>query len=202
MTSRRSNRVSASAMKRTPKCAICTREVNEKILIGERYVCFQCAWETMTELGRIYNAPEISAVDRMKHRQEHGADGFKRNPIEPGWVYYILIGDRIKIGYAKDVKKRMRAYPPNASLLAAHPGTPEVERQMQKRFNDHLAHGREWFVDAAEIREHVASVIAQFGPADHMAYEYTRPKTEEEKVAAMFTTRNNGSVARGPHFVI
>lgn len=75
-----------------------------------------------------------------------------------GWIYYVRIGDWIKIGYAADLKQRLRAYPPDAELLASHPGTLADEAALHKRFKPHLAAGREWYPCAPEILEHVATL--------------------------------------------
>jgi len=81
-----------------------------------------------------------------------------------GWIYYIRVDERIKIGYSTDVKQRMRAYPPHSELLAVHPGTPTLEREMHAQFAGHLAQGREWFRPDDPVMVHIARVVEQFGP--------------------------------------
>lgn len=82
----------------------------------------------------------------------------------PGWVYYLRVDERIKIGFSTDVRQRMRAYPPTAELLAVHPGTRDTERQMHERFAGHLAQGREWFRVDAPVMDHITAVVSEFGP--------------------------------------
>lgn len=193
-------------VERVPSCDLCKRPafLSESVRVGRRTLCFVCAWNVVEGLSRIYAAPEITALERIRYRNEHGA-GLKHPEPEndmPGWVYYIRVGDTIKIGYAKDVSKRMRAYPPNAELLAAHPGTLRLEKQVQHKFAEYLDRGREWFTPAPAIMEHIAQVVEQFGDASHLAYEYTRPKTQEERVADMFATRQWSDLARGAHSVV
>lgn len=96
---------------------------------------------------------------------------------EPGFVYYIRMDDLIKIGYAKDVARRMRAYPPSAELLAVHPGTPELERQMHDQFKAFLRRGREWFAPHEQVMTHIATVRDKFGDPKPFAYQYTKSKT-------------------------
>lgn len=89
--------------------------------------------------------------------------------IEPGWIYYLLVGDRIKIGYTKDVGQRMKQYPPTSELLATHPGTPKIEREMHHKFLHLLANGREWFTVADDLMahiEHVRSGQRQYAPTN------------------------------------
>ena len=191
--------------RRVRSCGLCMLPESGRGLVpvNGQVVCMLCAWGVVESLREFYQAPEITTLDRIKFREERGHEGWIRPQAtknEPGWVYYIRMGDTIKIGYATDVAKRMRAYPPNAELLAAHPGTELLERQIHKQFGEHLARGREWFKPADELLAHIASVVERFGDQSHQAYEYTRPKTQEEKVAAMFAKPySTADVARGAH---
>ncbi|UYM26638.1 hypothetical protein SEA_BAUER_89 [Arthrobacter phage Bauer] len=81
---------------------------------------------------------------------------------QPGTVYYLQIGDHIKIGYTTDLDVRLAAYPPMAKLLATHPGTRQTEASMHQRFAVHLADRREWFRASPEIESHIQTVREQF----------------------------------------
>lgn len=76
----------------------------------------------------------------------------------PGHVYYLLIEDLIKIGYASNLIQRFSDYPPHSTLMAVHPGTRIDEKAIQRRFVAHRTARHEWFADAAEIREYVAGL--------------------------------------------
>lgn len=193
----------------TRQCDLCRKPMHQNEVIpvlSGKEICFPCGWMAVEGMARVYKAPEVTTMDRIRFRRENGHEGWRREDrkparIEPGWVYYIRMGDTIKIGYATDVAKRMRAYPPNAELLAAHPGTELLEKQMHQKFKPHLVRGREWFAPADEVMAHVASVVEQFGDPSHMAYEFTRPKTQEEKVAAMFAKpHSTADIAQGAHY--
>lgn len=95
--------------------------------------------------------------------------------IAPGWVYYVELDGLIKIGFSKDVTRRMRQYAPTARLLAVEPGTKKVEKERHQTFRAHLARGREWFRDTDEIRTWITTVTDQFGPADDLAHQWTKP---------------------------
>lgn len=188
----------------TKHCRLCGSSLLDfepMVGISHHTVCSSCAWRVVIGLGKVYNAPEITALERMRHRQKNGIAGHRKAPLpdQPGWVYYIRMGDTIKIGYATDVAKRMRAYPPTAELLAAHPGTTQTERDMHKRFAGDLAQGREWFNPSDDLLAHVSSVVEQFGDASGLAYEYTRPKTQEERVRAFFDRVTLDQVPAGVH---
>src|SRR5690554_2780796 len=128
MKRRRVRSVSGVEVQRVTVCDLCKRDIYmHSIAANRRTLCIACAWHAVDGLRRIYSAPEITALERIRHRNEKGT-GFKADAdISPGWVYYIRVGDTIKIGFSQDVSQRMRTYPPNAELLAAHPGTLETE---------------------------------------------------------------------------
>lgn len=81
----------------------------------------------------------------------------------PGVIYYLEVGEYLKIGHTKNLYRRMREYPPNARLLASQAGSREEERALHHRFSAYCDSGREWYRDVPEIREHIAGVVAQEG---------------------------------------
>lgn len=176
------------------RCHFCGGDSGpEGVQSGDKRLCLPCAWRVVADLGRVYNAPEIGVLERIKFLRDNGPVGPKRqqeSKREGGYVYYIRVGELIKIGYAGDVGKRMRNYPPNAELIAAHPGTLEVERQMHTRFREYLARGREWFYPTPELDEHIAYVRDQFGDPAELAYSFTAPKSQEERVRAQMKPRH------------
>lgn len=108
-------------------------------------------------------------VDANATRLEAG-EQVASGPI-PGWVYYIQVGEHIKIGFARNVAKRMRAYPPNADLLAVEPGTLKVEKARHDQFHAYLDRGREWFRPADELMAWIDSLRAECDPRS-FTYEY------------------------------
>lgn len=91
----------------------------------------------------------------------------------PGFVYYIHIDPYIKIGYAKNVRTRMRAYPPNAELLAVEPGSLTIERERHKHFDADRQAGREWFRRSDALNLHIAQLVEQHGDPARYAHRYT-----------------------------
>jgi hypothetical protein len=47
------------------------------ITVGEKELCFPCSWRTVESLSAVYNAPEIDALERVKHRRKNGSEGQK-----------------------------------------------------------------------------------------------------------------------------
>jgi hypothetical protein len=108
-------------------------------------------------------------INAEKERQQKIA---RARGNQPGFVYYIRMDDLIKIGYARDISRRMRAYPPSAELLAAHPGTEKLEREIHQDFEAFLRRGREWFAPHETLMRRVAEVRSAFGDPSSMAYKY------------------------------
>lgn len=115
----------------------------------------------------VTNAQARAVQRRQVERDQEQARARARGQ-QPGWIYYVRVGDQVKIGYSADVKRRMRAYPPDSHLLAVHPGTRELETELHQRFAGSRAAGREWFRETVDLVEHMAQVVAQFGePTRH-----------------------------------
>lgn len=94
----------------------------------------------------------------------------KSRSQQPGFIYYVQIGELVKIGYAGDVKRRMRGYPPHSRLLAVHPGTRETESEMHLKYRAFLRRGREWFDPHPVLMAHIDEVVAKFGKPSPLAH--------------------------------
>lgn len=94
---------------------------------------------------------------------------------EQGWIYYVLVDGHYKIGYTRDVKARIKGYPPTAELLAQHRGTRDEEKTLHRRFSAYRVAGREWYAMADEIKQYIDSVITIHGKCVD-AFEVSRRK--------------------------
>lgn len=81
-----------------------------------------------------------------------------------GWVYYLRIGEHIKVGYAGRLLQRLRSYPPNAEFIYAHRGTKADEKVAHSMLYLHKAAGREWFTPHADVFEWIDKQKARYGP--------------------------------------
>jgi hypothetical protein len=72
-----------------------------------------------------------------------------------GWIYYIRLDDKIKIGWTANLEKRLRSYPPHAEVVAEHPGTRADERDLHRSFKPSRAAGREWYYPTPEVMAHI-----------------------------------------------
>lgn len=93
-----------------------------------------------------------------------------------GWVYYARVGDRIKIGYSADVKRRMGQYPPGTLLLAVEPGTKAMESTRHRQFFHLLDAAREWFRPDPELDTHIAKTRSRWGDMSDMQKPRRRGK--------------------------
>jgi len=100
----------------------------------------------------------------------------KRVAPTNGTVYFLQVGGHIKIGWTSDMAKRMRTYPPNAVLLATHPGERKDELRLHKMFAVHCSHGREWYPLVPVILDHIKRVIAEHGLPEEITFG-AKPKT-------------------------
>lgn len=121
-------------------------------------------------------------ADWMAERRAEEAEEARRKrkaltrETTPGVVYYLRISHLIKVGFTTDLTRRLKQYPPNAVLIAQHPGTMQVEREVHNKFAAHLAKGREWFTPCDAIDEHLEMVKATY-PQPHRM-------TKEERIVA------------------
>lgn len=91
-----------------------------------------------------------------------------------GFVYYLRVGERIKVGYSVDVKRRMRAYPPGSQLLAVEPGDRELETQRHRQFAGSRTDGREWFRPTPDILALAEEIVDTYGEPKRFAHHYRK----------------------------
>ncbi|HWK19806.1 MAG TPA: GIY-YIG nuclease family protein [Microbacteriaceae bacterium] len=113
--------------------------------------------------------------DERERKHRKSVERLARGSTDPGWVYYVEQGDLIKIGYSANPLGRMKSYGPTAHLMAVHPGTLALEKEIHAQFRRYLARGREWFSRHEVVLAHVASVRERFGDPSVFAYAYTIP---------------------------
>lgn len=99
--------------------------------------------------------PEAAAMLRAQRERPQPSDG-------PGFVYYVRLGDRVKIGWTSNVARRMGELPVE-QVLAVEPGSRRLERDRHAQFNHLSAAGREWFTLAPDLLAHVAQLRDQHG---------------------------------------
>jgi hypothetical protein len=173
---RRERNIARTQFCQLPGCIELTAKLAGRSLGVCDWHAMQCAqWFAIVTDEHEQEMLKASVISARIHRERKAskdeAKRLERKRNEPGWIYYVLVGERVKIGWTTDVKKRLLQYPPDSPLLAMHPGTKATERDMHVKFAGSRAAGREWFLDTPELRRHIDDVIAQFGEPDRARYE-------------------------------
>ena len=96
------------------------------------------------------------------------ADIRRRLAERPWVVYYIAMGDRVKIGRSANLAERMKSlYVQPDQLLAVEPGVTVngVNREIQRHreFAQWRMVGTELFEKSEELSLHIEQVVATFG---------------------------------------
>ena len=157
----------------TPSCQFAGGYLNTNL-------CEECAWKiwaAFTNADKLPRAETIQAkYDAWKAREDDRATIREITVVDAptapgiknlsGYIYYLLIGELVKIGYSSNLEQRMRQYPPHSKLLAVHPGTMRTERQMHSMFFNSIVKGKEWFAITPALIKHVENVRKRFNTYD------------------------------------
>jgi hypothetical protein len=76
-------------------------------------------------------------------------------------VYYVRVGDLIKVGTTAQLAKRLASYPPDAELLAVEPGGEDVESRRHRQFSHLLARRKEWFHPGPDLLDHITKLSSR-----------------------------------------
>ncbi len=106
-------------------------------------------------------SPEMGREHRERQQQEYQESLVRhRAAVEAqAQVYYVRIGDYVKIGYSINVAQRMRSLrvDPDA-LLATEPGGLMLEQQRHAQFADERVGKRENFNPSRRLLAHIAAL--------------------------------------------
>jgi hypothetical protein len=107
--------------------------------------------EMVAEARSNYREPALlNAVVREVSAERYAKANTKRHR-----VYYVRVGDLIKIGMTTNLKQRLSAYPPGSQLLAAELGGQAREAQRHREFSHLLASRKEWFHPGPDLMAHI-----------------------------------------------
>lgn len=80
---------------------------------------------------------------------------------KPGVVYFIRIGEELKIGWTSNIKNRSNALQADA-VLHVQPGTQHDEHEYHQQFNEHRTRGKEWFALNEDTQEKIQEIISAY----------------------------------------
>jgi hypothetical protein len=75
-------------------------------------------------------------------------------------VYYVRVGDLIKIGKTTQLRQRLLNYPPGSELLGVEYGSGDIEAMRLHQFRHLLAERKEWFRPGEDLLAHIATLKA------------------------------------------
>jgi hypothetical protein len=113
-----------------------------------------------------FEALDVDITTVQAKLELNGVAMADRRPVhvDKHCVYYLRVGDLIKIGTTTHLRSRLQSYPPGiTTVLAAEPGGVEVERARLAQFSHLRQSGREWFNPASSLTEHIAGIRAKHG---------------------------------------
>jgi hypothetical protein len=117
----------------------------------------------------------LKQIHKAMERQEKGETeeekARKEAYAEQSQVYYIRMGDHIKIGFTQNLRERVIGLRVDKSdILATEPGGREKERQRHLQFADIRIGHRENFERTADLLTHIAKVRRENGPPKMTGY--------------------------------
>lgn len=120
-----------------------------------RHVVDRLEGRTADRLGMLY----FDLRERTKRTDEAA---HRARAVKPK-VYYVQVGEYIKIGYTKRLRERMTQYPPHKRLLATEDGGRDREVERHNQFAGSLAQGKEWFRPTPDLIDHINQLRAKLG---------------------------------------
>lgn len=85
---------------------------------------------------------------------------------DEGYVYYLRLGDMVKIGWSRRPSQRISVFGPAAIRLGVEAGSTITEAERHRQFAAHRVAG-EWFRWCDELAAHIATLqpVPDAGPA-------------------------------------
>lgn len=93
-----------------------------------------------------------------------------------GDIYFVRVGDLVKVGWTRDLWQRLKSYGASAELLVSYPGTRNDETNLHRQLTPARAKGREWYEDGAIIAKFLDEALAKYGSPPALDGMWTKPK--------------------------
>lgn len=136
---------------------------------------FRLAGETFIETRSAFGSAAL--IERKRQREEERAGKPDPHEAKVQWqqarsvVYYIRIGDHVKIGFTSGIAERLvnLRVDPDA-LLAVEPGWRETEHERHVQFAAERQGKRENFNPSRRLMAHISVMRSKYGdPLDYAA---------------------------------
>ena len=119
--------------------------------------------DAIDELGIRMQYRDVPHSAHLEHARRRAAEEAATKVQKPGTVYYVrLTGDRIKIGWTRDLETRMAAFRARMDdVLATEPGTMADEARRHREFTTERIGRSEEFKQSDRLLAHIARLAAQ-----------------------------------------
>lgn len=116
------------------------------------------------KVQRRYDNRRFLDIEKKALEQFKAGKRISEGLDEDGWIYFLRSDGLIKIGFSKNIGRRLRQYPPSADVLLVMPGNRTIETHLHRRFKLNLKRGREWFEETEWIDKLIDQQLAIYGP--------------------------------------
>lgn len=147
----------------------------------ELQVCSQCRVKVALESLGNKVVWDLFVVEWERHRGEI-REHFRTRAEQRSVVYYVDLGDCVKIGYTSNIRTRLSGLRVDPhQLLAMEPGGRELEKQRHEQFRSVRLGQRENFARTPILDAHIAATLEQHGLPDWAKVPDTRVKIRSAK---------------------
>lgn len=162
-----------------------SRDVGEKTTADLEHmlpVCLDHATVIWAYMQRVNGEPDFieAAQDLRNHKdaraeEKHEAEKVAHLKRVDGDMYFVRLNGMVKVGWSRELTKRLKDYGASAEVLCHYPATRDDETTLHRQLRPALAKGREWYHDGDIIALFLAKALEQYGPPTAKAY-WTEPK--------------------------
>lgn len=162
-----------------PKCRAARATLRVGIIEG--YICERHAYEIWRRVEMRDAEHRDEAIEYREARDYDRSEAraktapARRKPAAMGEIYYVRVNELIKVGWTTKLADRIRAYGPEAELLANYPGTRADEAALHRQLTPSRYRGREWYSDTPILQAFIAEAVAQHGPPRFDRIPWTEP---------------------------
>lgn len=188
-------------MPRQPKCPIpgCIFP-----LTVDDLVCWQHSlriWERVqtAHLKSAGSAITTESADARAARQEAERKKRTQTSLTPGWIYFLELDDKIKVGWTSNLQNRLKDYPPHARMVVEYPATRADERDLHRTLRLSLAAGREWYARTPQVLACMRD--AQLAEDRRRAAELAAQTTQNRRPKAVSASHRKPRPLRGQALV-
>lgn len=147
----------------------------------EIQVCRSCRVKIALDSLANQDCWELFLVQWQRHRGVVREEFRARNE-RTSVVYYVDLGDCVKIGYTTNIRTRLSGLRVDPhQLLALEPGGRELEEQRHQQFRSSRIGRRENFARTPILEAHIAMTLEEHGLPDWAKVPDTRVKIRQTR---------------------